>query len=77
MMSSKQLHFCPLESKSREKEAGTLKHQISGEVILVVTFQVFSVEMLLKTAPTNTATFHRLVNPPALIIESIPYYYFL
>ena len=52
MMSVKQLHFCPLESKSREKEAGTLKHQISGEVILVITFQIFSVEMLLKkTAP--------------------------
>ena len=58
MMSAKQLYFCPLESKSREKQTGTLEHQISGEVILVVTFQVFSVEMLLKTAPTNLTTFH-------------------
>ena len=57
MMSVKQFHFCSLESKSREKEAGILKHQISGEMILVITFQIFSVEMLLKkTAPTNITT---------------------
>ncbi|XP_010827816.1 PREDICTED: olfactory receptor 8G2-like [Bison bison bison] len=36
MMSAKQLHFCPLESKSREKEAGTLKHQISGIYVVMV-----------------------------------------
>ena len=62
-MSDKQLHSCPLGSKSREKEAGTLEHQISGEVILVVTFQIFSAGMLLKkTAPTDITTFHRLLN---------------
>ena len=64
MMSVKQFHLCPLESKSREKEAGTLKHQISGEMILVITFQIFSVEKLLKkTTPTNITTLHRLMNP--------------
>ena len=59
MMSAKQLHFCPLGSKSREKKAGILNHQISAEMILVVTFQIFSAEMLLKKiASTDIATFH-------------------